>query len=372
METKKNNISYKEIKSAEDFKKAEEILAVMPPFINGYYSSIRSKAAGTVLLYIRDIYNFLDYIVNSNPLLKNTEIKDITLDDLKKLTRQDVEEFLNTLYNSHVTGYDMPQRNSTKRIYMSALTSLFTFLEDEGLVETNIMLKVKKSKKDRKRRVIRLDNDEEEALLNTILYGTGLSKKQAEASVKTRERDYAIVLILLRTGLRVSELCGLNIEDISFKKNSFLVARKESVLKDDEVFFDDDIKEAIELYLNGKNAANTQRGTPLFTVSQGKFKGDRISVRSVENMVYKYSTAATGRRISPHKLRATYATNMINATGNIELVKALMGHADISTTTIYIDDESLAKEKARNILKERRDKRKDSGENEDVVNKIEF
>lgn len=372
MAQEKRNISYKEIKAAEDFWKAEEILTELPPFVQGYYTHMRSKSAGTVLLYLRDIQNFFSYMISSNPLLAKKEIKEITIEDMQKLTRQDVEEFLNNLINSKIIGYELPQRNSTKNVYISALTSLFTFLEDEGELPTNIMLKVRKSKKDRKRRVVRLDSEEEDALLDTILYGTGMSDKQIEFSKKTKDRDYAIVLILLRTGLRVSELVGLNIEDINFKKNSFLVARKESVLKDDEVFFDDDVLEAIELYLNGKTAANTQRGTPLFTVSQGKYKGDRLSVRSVENMVYKYTTAATGRRISPHKLRATFATNMINATGNIELVKALMGHADISTTTLYIDDESLEKEKARNILKQRKENRKDSGEDNNTVHKIEL
>lgn len=350
-----NNLSYKEIKASEDFKKAKEILKKLPFYCQAYFSSIKSKSGGTAYLYMRNILSFYEYLEESNPEFKKKGIKEISLENLDGLNRQDIEDFLNSLYNSKLGDFDIPQRNNTKRIYISALTSFFGYWEDEGELAQNILLKIPKNKKERKRGVTRLDYEEEKGMLDSVLYGTGLTPKQAQFAEKSRLRDYAICLMLLRTGIRVSELVGLNIEDLSYKKNSIMVARKESMLKDDEVFFDDDVADALKNYLGEKNATNTSRGTPLFTVSQGKYKGDRLSVRSVENLVYKYSTAGAGRRMSPHKLRATFATNMITATGNIELVKEQMGHADISTTTIYIDDAALAKANARNVLKERKE-----------------
>lgn len=354
-------IDYKTKKAGELREKAKQILSGLPAYCQTYYDGIAGKAGGTIYSYMRCLDVFFQYLISVNPELSKKGQKNITLEDLALLTRSDIYDFINSRYIYNAENLDIPQENSTKRIYLSALSSFFSFWEDEDVFEKNVVKKVDRSQySDRRRhRVIRLDDEEEQGMIDAILYGKGLTEKQQIACEKTRSRDYAICLTLLRTGIRVSELVGLDIGDINFKKKCFSVARKKSTKKDDIVFFDDDVDEALQEYL-GEMATpfSTPPETPVFRVSQGKYKGNRLTVRSVESIVAKYSKAGAGKQVYPHKLRASYATNMIAATGNIELVKEQLGHMNIQTTTLYIDDAVLEKEKARNLLKEKHDHHK--------------
>ena len=351
-------LDYKTKKAGEKRDKAKALLKELPQYCETYYNGIAGKAGGTIYSYIRCLYIFYEYLVDNNPEFRKKGMKNISLEDLAMLNRNDIYDFINSRFIYNEEDLEIPQENSSKRIYLSALNSFFGFWEDEDEFSKNIISKVDRSQySDRKRHhVIRLDAEEEEGMLQAILYGTGLTPKQQKACEKTKVRDYAICLTLLRTGIRVSELVGLDIGDINFKKKCFVVARKKSTKKDDVVYFDDDVDEALRDYL-GEMATPfaVPESTPVFRVSQGKYKGNRISVRTIESIVYKYSSAGAGKRVSPHKLRASFATNMIAATGNIDLVKEQMGHMNIQTTTIYIDDAALAKEKARNILKNQRE-----------------
>lgn len=365
------SLEYKQQINYDNKNKAKEILKKLPIYCEAYFASILNKSGGTIFLYISNIYEFFEWLVQTNPIFKQKGLKNITIEDLALLTRNDIYEFLNSRYNSkHGVENEISQAASTKRICLSALNSFFNYWVDEGDLEVNVIERIdrKQFATERRRRVIRLDDEEKDGLLDAIKYGCeGLTDKQNAARQKTAIRDYAICLTLLRTGIRVSELVGLNIGDINFKKNNFVVARKKSKHKDDLVFFDDDVATALLDYLGEKaRPSAVPPETPVFTVSQGKYKGNRLSVRSVENLVYKYSRAGAGRKVSPHKLRATFATDMIAATGNIDLVKEQLGHMNIQTTTIYIDDAVLAKEKARNILKERKEKL-ENGEDVEVV-----
>ena len=93
----------------------------------------------------------------------------------------------------------------------------------------------------------------------------------------------------------------------------------------------------------------------LFLVTFGKYKGTRLSVRSVEKLVKKYATTgapSTRGKITPHKLRATYATDMLMATHDISLVQKSLNHESPQTTMIYADQRTIDLEKARNVLKD--------------------
>lgn len=352
--------SYKTRIAGEKKKRAKEYLEELPPYCYAYYTSITGKSGGTIFAYIRSIYVFYQYLVEVNPEFRAKGMKNIELEDLAKLTRNDVYDFLNSRYIHNNEGLEIPLEKASKRNLLSALNSFFSYWEDEDELQ-NIVSKVDRSQYSERRRhkVIRLDAEEEEGMMNAILYGQGLTKKQQQASEKTKTRDYAICLTLIRTGIRVSELVGLDIGDINFTKKCFSVARKKSTKKDDIVFFDDDVDQALLNYLGDKaKPFAVPDNTPVFQVSQGKYKGNRLSVRSIETIVSKYSAAGAGKKIYPHKLRSSFASNMIAETGNIDLVKEQLGHMNIQTTTLYIDDAVLEKEKARNILKNSRDKTK--------------
>ena len=176
--------------------------------------------------------------------------------------------------------------------------------------------------------IIRLEPDEVATLLDIVENGEGLTEKQKQYHKKNVLRDMAILVLFLTTGIRVSELVSLNIKDLDFKNNSFVVTRKggNRVV----LYFDEETAEALTDYLEErKGEGSYELPSPLFLSMQGK----RITVRSVENMVKKYAAlAAPLKKISPHKLRSTFGTMLYGETGDIYLVADVLGHKDVNTT----------------------------------------
>lgn len=136
-------------------------------------------------------------------------------------------------------------------------------------------------------------------------------------------------MLFLGTGIRISELVGLNNDDLNFKDNSFVVTRKggsKAIL-----YFDEDVAAALQRYLDYKemNYEDLKEPNALFVSSNRS----RITVRAVENMVQKYAKIVSPlKRISPHKLRSTYGTALYKATGDIYIVADVLGHKDVNTT----------------------------------------
>ena len=177
--------------------------------------------------------------------------------------------------------------------------------------------------------IIRLEADEVVNLLNCADSGTGMSGHQKAYHDKTKLRDVAILTLFLGTGIRISELVGLNNEDIDFHTNSFKITRKggnQAVL-----YFSDEVAEAIAHYIAAKEEdKNVPEGEPALFLS---LKQKRISIRAVENLVKKYSKIVTPlKKISPHKLRSTYGTQLYRETQDIYVVADVLGHKDVNTT----------------------------------------
>ena len=159
--------------------------------------------------------------------------------------------------------------------------------------------------------------------------GDKLTKSQQKYHNKTKVRDLAILTLLLGTGIRVSECVGLDIMDLDFDTNGMKVHRKggaEVIL-----YFGEEVREALLDYLDERELIFPKEGSEdaLFLSMQKS----RISVRAVENLVKKYSrTVTTLKKITPHKLRSTYGTQLYRETGDIYLVADVLGHSDVNTT----------------------------------------
>ena len=141
---------------------------------------------------------------------------------------------------------------------------------------------------------------------------------------------FAMLLLFLGTGIRVSECVGLDVDDLDFDMNAFLVTRKggdQSIL-----YFPDQVADALRTYLTERAQIQPLEGheNALFLSMQKR----RMTQRAVENMVKKYALVAAPlkKRISPHKLRSTFGTNLYQETGDIYLVADVLGHADVNTT----------------------------------------
>ncbi|MDD5018695.1 MAG: tyrosine-type recombinase/integrase, partial [Eubacteriales bacterium] len=140
------------------------------------------------------------------------------------------------------------------------------------------------------------------------------------------------------TGIRISELCALDVSDFDFKSKAFKVLRKggNEVL----LYFGDETEKALSLYLDErKGSANYIQDSPMFLSLQNR----RMSVRALQQLVKKYAGLAVPlKNISPHKLRSTYGTMLYQQTGDIYLVADVLGHKDVNTTKKHyaaIDEE---------------------------------
>ena len=178
--------------------------------------------------------------------------------------------------------------------------------------------------------IIRLDTDEVAKLLDYVeSCGSKLTGQALSYYNKTKERDIAIITLLLGTGIRVSELVGLDLSDVDFNNNGVMVTRKGGSQM--VVYFGEEVEKALRNYLETYRKAVTPLAgyeNALFLSTQRR----RIGVQAVENMVKKYASQITNKRITPHKLRSTYGTALYKETGDIYLVADVLGHKDVNTT----------------------------------------
>ena len=179
--------------------------------------------------------------------------------------------------------------------------------------------------------IIRLDTDEVALLLDFVENcGSQLSGQSLNYYNKTKERDLAILTLLLGTGIRVSECVGLDLNDVDFKNNGITVTRKGG--NQMVVYFGDEVANALNQYIEGSRKAITplsDHENALFLSTQRR----RMGVQAVENMVKKYARQVTpNKKITPHKLRSTYGTSLYKETGDIYLVADVLGHKDVNTT----------------------------------------
>jgi len=174
-----------------------------------------------------------------------------------------------------------------------------------------------------------MEPNEVAVLLDEVEEGNKLTKNEQRYHDKTRVRDLALLTLLLGTGIRVSECVGLDIQDVDFDNQRLKVRRKGGY--EDIVYFGEEVSAALQDYLEER-----ERIIPLSGHENAFFlsmQNRRLTVRSVENLVKKYASKVTSmKKITPHKLRSTYGTNLYRETGDIYLVADVLGHKDVNTT----------------------------------------
>lgn len=211
-------------------------------------------------------------------------------------------------------------KSATVNKRLSALRSFFRFLMQEGKVSVNPTLKVRGPKKEK-----RLPSFVRERDMDHLL--DGITFPDTFEGV----RDHLILLIFYSTGMRLAELVGLTTHSFDFHTNTVRVLGKRN--KERIIPFGAELRQALLDYLDMR--ARMPRAAQSDALFPGK-KSLRISRREVERVVkYYLSMVTTIRQRSPHVLRHTFATAMLNNGADIEVVKQLLGHESIATTEIY-------------------------------------
>ena len=322
--------TYREHTDTENILRLRQVLSTLPAFCKDYFRAIDSTTTTkTRISYAYDIRIFFQFLLDENPAFKNYAMTDFSvavLDQIKAVDLEEYMEYLKVYQNGDKTETN-GERGLKRKI--SALRSFYAYYYKREMIHTNptVLIDIPKI---HDKSIIRLDTDEVALLLDYIEHcGDSLTGQKRVYYEKTKERDLAIVTLLLGTGIRVSECVGLDIEDVDFKNNGIKVTRKGG--NEMVVYFGEEVEKALKRYLEIREGITPLAGHEhaLFYSAQRK----RMGVQAVENMVKKYSRQiTTTKKITPHKLRSTYGTALYQETGDIYLVADVLGHKDVNTT----------------------------------------
>ncbi len=248
-----------------------------------------------------------------------------------KITQEMIRRYRLYLNRSVEGRDDVTLKKSTQNYHLIALRAFLKYLSKRD-VKTLSPDKIELAKTGT-RKIEFLEEDELRRMLNATKDTGGLIGK----------RDRAILEMLFSTGLRVSELSQLQIKEVNLRRGEFSVKGKGS--KHRVVFLSDDARDAIKNYLDARKDTS-----PYLFVSHDRAKHRRdslpISPRSIQRAVERYATAAgITKKITPHTLRHTFATDLLRNGADIRSVQAMLGHESITTTQIYthVTDKQLKK-----------------------------
>jgi site-specific recombinase XerD len=306
-------------------EKIDELLAELPSFCMEFIYGISNNSTPlTRLNYVYDLRIFFFYLSK----LKRTEIDNIDLALLESLTAFDIERFLNFLSSYTYNGVAHTCNERGKARKLATIRALYKYFYDRDRIKTNVSTKVK-TPKIHDKEIVRLENDEVERLLDYAESDTAFSGRKNAYHSKLKVRDFAILMLMLGTGIRISELVGLNVDDFDFDKLSFVVTRKGG--NQTTLYFNEEVRDALEAWLDYRyDLKDVSRKELAMFLS---LKNQRISVRSVQVLVKAYSQEVTPlKKITPHKLRSTFGTNLYRITGDIYAVADFLGHKDVNTT----------------------------------------
>lgn len=323
--------TYHEQTYIDNTLRLREVLKTLPPFAKDYFRAIEpTTSAKTRISYAYDIRVFFHFLMENNPVYRNYSMDQFTTADLERIEPVDIEEYQEYLkvYKNDEKQLTNEEKGLARK--MSALRSFYGYFFKRQVIQKNPTLLVDMPKLHDKA-IIRLDTDEVAMLLDFVEHGgDDLSGQRKLYYEKNKNRDLAIITLLLGTGIRVSECVGLDIQDVDFKNNGVKVVRKGG--NEMVVYFGEEVEHALKNYLYTTRKATTPlpgHENALFLSTQRK----RIGVQAVENMVKKYARQVTpNKKITPHKLRSTYGTALYKETGDIYLVADVLGHKDVNTT----------------------------------------
>lgn len=332
--------SYHDQNDMDNTLKLRGLLKDLPSFARDYFRAAEATTSTrTRLSYAYDLRVFFQFLMEENPYIKAQSMKDIPISILDELQAIDIEEYEEYLkvYTTGDKTFTNKERGIKRKL--ASLRSFYSYFYKREMIHNNPTVLIDMPKIHDKT-IIRLDTDEVALLLDYIEHaGESLTGTKKAYYEKTKERDLALITLLLGTGIRVSECVGLDLDDVDFKNNGIKVTRKGG--NEMVVYFGDEVEKALRNYLTIRAGITPLAGHEhaLFYSTQKR----RITVRAVENLVKKYAREiTTTKKITPHKLRSTYGTALYKETGDIYLVADVLGHKDVNTTKKHyaaLDDE---------------------------------
>ncbi|MBE6594035.1 MAG: recombinase XerC [Ruminococcaceae bacterium] len=331
-------------------------LKTLPPLVREFasYKAVMQNASDkTISEYLLDLRTFFRFLLardhNISVESENFEkidISEVDLEYIKNITTEDIYEFL--LYSDNVRG----NMDAAKARKLSAIKGFFKYLHIKRMMlDENPAANIETPK--RKQALPKFLSVEESLLL--------LEAVKNDKESKSRTRDYAIITLFLNCGMRVSELVGIDINDVDREFRSLTVTGKGN--KQRIVYLNSACRDALSDHFKERLGEHHQK-----TESKAVFlsnREQRISVKTVQWLVYKYLELAglESKHYSVHKLRHTAATLMYQ-TGNVDVrvLKDILGHEQLNTTQIYthVSNQSMQEAMEHNPLATQKALQKDN------------
>ena len=309
--------------------KVENKLKEMPRYVEDWYYALRASdcTATTCSGYVNQIHLFMLY------LNKNT--KEVKLSDI---TKDSVNGYIISKRTTERNGEIVETSISTRKTIWFALNNFLGYLYDSDLINENYMQNIRKPKNNRQ--------PEPKTFLNEDDFRKMLiAARQSSTDYFYKARNYGMIYLLMATGLRVTALRSINVDDIDWDNNTLTVIDKGD--KTQTYYITEDLMDKLENVKDHRN--DYAKDSPaLFITKQGK----RISKEVVEDLLVKISKGIRedGKPISPHQIRAGFCSIIYNKTKDIEFVRRAVGHSDVSTTMRYIVTENKEREKSSNLI----------------------
>ncbi len=336
--------AYREQIDAQRIMQIREISRELPQACGDFLRAIAvTTGTFTRLAYAIDLRTFFHFLQSERVAFSDKKLIYFTDADLARVAQSDL-----TAYIEYLTYYFKNDEDSSDRPVkalvnhdlaikrkLCSIRSFYDYLFKNGRIPSNVTTLVPLPKIHEKP-IIRLNQEEMTRMLMQAETGDGLTSHQQHYQKITAKRDVALLSMFLGTGIRVSECVGINLSDVNLEENAFLVTRKGG--NQVVLYFPPEVATNLAEYMEERKKMTALPGheDALFLSMQKK----RITQRAVQLLVKKYAAVAAPLKpkISPHKLRSTFATNLYNATGDIYLVADVLGHSSVDTTRKHYAD----------------------------------
>lgn len=279
-------------------------------YLKGFVNFINNSDSTT--------YNYLFYVISFMNYAKKN-VKDLELDDYT--------EYLSTLKDK-TPAYNIAVYAGLKKFSLYLEASNKNILNPMQYVTRPKFSENERTKQ--KREVGYLEVKEIKKLINTIDKGCGSQKAMAH-QMNWKSRDRLIIMIFLNTGIRCSALYKLNVDSIDLNKKTLITIDKGNKYR--EFDLSDELIEYVKLWLNDRNTLLKGISEDALFISSRRTRMDQSSIARI---VKKYAADIEGKNITPHKLRATYGTQLYSKTKDLYMVQECMGHSNPKTTELYI------------------------------------
>lgn len=332
-------IEYRASIDEKRINQIRKLLKELPQACGDFIRNISTTTSTlTRLAYVYDLRIFFSFLTAERVRFSTCSSISFSDLDLAAISQSDLEayvEYLTIYYKNETADNELKHSKAIQNHELgimrklSSLRSFFDYLYRSKRIPGNVATLVPLPKLHEKP-ILRLELDEVKKMLSIAQSGESLTAHQQHYQKITQSRDYAMLSLFLGTGIRVSECVGIDIDDLDFYQNACLVTRKggNQVM----IYFPQEVADALFNYLEERKNIEALPGheNALFLSMQKR----RITQRAVQNLVKKYAALAAPlkKKISPHKLRSTFGTNLYNETGDIYLVADVLGHSDVNTT----------------------------------------